>query len=177
MFRKEIKYTDYNGNERTETHYFNLNETELTKMELSINGGFTAYMDQLLEAQDTAKMMTIVDEIIDRSYGRKSLDGRLFEKSPEILAEFKSSEAYNKFFVETAMDQEKVTEFILGVMPNNFQEKMAEAAKAGVLGDAKLNESQKQVLMDAMAKTAGTASVVAEGTNNITEMIPADSQQ
>lgn len=177
MYIKEIKYTDYNGNERTEKHYFNLNETELTKMELSINGGFTAYMDQLLEAQDTSRMMQIVDEIIDRSYGRKSLDGHLFEKSPQILAEFKASEAYNKFFIETAMDQEKVTEFILGVMPDNFQAKMAEAAKAGVLGDAKLNESQRQVLMDAMAKTAGTASVVTDCTNNITEMTPADSQQ
>lgn len=34
MLKKRIKYTDYNGVERNEDFYFNLNKAELMEMEL-----------------------------------------------------------------------------------------------------------------------------------------------
>lgn len=176
MYKKEIKYTDFDGNQRTEAAYFGFTEAELTMLELGVDGGLTAYMDQIVQAQSTPKIMTIIEELIDKSYGRKSLDGRKFEKSPEILADFKSTQAYSDFFTEVALDQEKATEFILGIMPNNLQAKMEEAAKSGVLGNANLNDEQRKVLQDAMAATAGSASAAYEvaaipeksGTDNIT---------
>lgn len=175
MYKKDINYTDFDGNQRTETAYFGFTEAELTKMELSIDGGLTAYMDLIVQEQSTPKIMTMIEELIDKSYGRKSLDGRKFEKSPEILADFKSTQAYSDFFTEVALDQEKATAFILGIMPNNLQEKVAEAAKAGVLGNANLNEEQRKAIQDAMAISAGTASAASElseksGTDNITSI-------
>lgn len=40
MYKKTITYTDYNGVERKEDFYFNLNRAELTKLELSKDGGY-----------------------------------------------------------------------------------------------------------------------------------------
>ena len=37
MLKKTIKYTDYNGIEREEDFYFNLNKAELTEMVIDIN--------------------------------------------------------------------------------------------------------------------------------------------
>ena len=37
MYIKTINYTDYNGNTRTEDHYFNLTEAEALEMEMSTN--------------------------------------------------------------------------------------------------------------------------------------------
>ena len=42
MLKKTITYTDYDGRERTEDFYFNLNKAELTEMELSVKGGLAA---------------------------------------------------------------------------------------------------------------------------------------
>lgn len=39
MLKKTITYKDYNGVERTEDFWFNLNETEITEMELGVHGG------------------------------------------------------------------------------------------------------------------------------------------
>lgn len=174
MYEKAITYKDFDGNERTETFRFHLNEAELTKMELGVDGGLTSYMDRIVEAQSTSKIIGIFEELVDRSYGVKSLDGRKFEKSPEILADFKATNAYSQFFTEVALDAEKATEFMLKIMPDDMRAKIAEAEKSGAFGNANLNDKQREVLHDAMSTVAAQASNV--GTNNIAT-IPADSQQ
>ena len=47
MLKKTITYTDYNGVESTEDFYFNLNRAEITQMELSVDGGYSALIDRL----------------------------------------------------------------------------------------------------------------------------------
>ena len=39
MLKKAISYTDYDGNERTETFYFNLSKAEIIEMEMGTTGG------------------------------------------------------------------------------------------------------------------------------------------
>ena len=39
MYKRPIKYVDFNGVERNEDFYFNLSEAELLKMELGKAGG------------------------------------------------------------------------------------------------------------------------------------------
>ena len=45
MLTKEITYTDYDGNTRTETHRFNLTTTELMEMQVSVEGGLTKMIE------------------------------------------------------------------------------------------------------------------------------------
>ena len=112
-----ITYVDYNGNTRTEDHYFNLTEAEALEMEMSTNGGFSERIKRIIAAQDTATLITIFKDLIKKSYGRKSLDGRKFEKSEEIFNEFKDTEAYSTLFMKLATDAKSATEFVNGIAP------------------------------------------------------------
>lgn len=118
MLKKTITYTDYNGNERTEDFYFNLNKAELVEMELSHNGGLSNIITKITAQQDSAKLIEIFKDLITRSYGEKSLDGRKFIKNKEVLEDFVQTEAYNKLFMELAFDAKAAADFCNGIMPS-----------------------------------------------------------
>ena len=117
MLKKTITYIDYNDNERTETHYFDLNEVEATEMELSVEGGMSEKLKAIAKSEDKAAMFKIFKEIIAKSYGVKSEDGRRFIKSEQITEEFTQTRAYTKLIMELAQDGEKLAAFFNGVIP------------------------------------------------------------
>lgn len=122
MLKKVITFTDYNGVERKEEHYFNLTKSELVKMQYSINGGYGEMVQRAIEAKDGKVIMNVIEELIDKSYGIKSLDGRRFEKSEEITKAFKQTEAYDQLFIELVTDDVKAAEFINGIRPADIPE-------------------------------------------------------
>ena len=69
MLAKTIKYTDYNGVERKETHYFNYSKAEIAEMELSTAGGLSEMIKKITEAQDGPSIMKLFKDIILGSYG------------------------------------------------------------------------------------------------------------
>mgnify|MGYP006874292219 CR=1 FL=1 len=84
MLKKTITYTDYNGVERTEDKYFNLSKAEIMEMEMSTAGGFAEMVQGIVKAQDAPAIMKIFKDIILKSYGEKSPDGKRFIKSKEL---------------------------------------------------------------------------------------------
>lgn len=126
MLKKEITYTDYNGTQRTENFYFNLNKAEIMEMELGTTGGYTELVQKIIEAQDTASLIKIFKDLILKSYGEKSLDGKRFIKSEEISAGFAQTEAYSELFMELATDDKAAADFVNGIIPADVA---AEAAK------------------------------------------------
>ena len=50
MLKKTITYTDYNGVERTEDHYFNLSKAESMEMEMSTSGGLSEMIRKIVAA-------------------------------------------------------------------------------------------------------------------------------
>lgn len=123
MLKKTIKYTDYDGNEREEDFYFNLNKAEVTEMELSKQGGLSEYIKRIVAAQDAPSLIELFKELICKSYGEKSLDGKRFVKSKELTEEFTQTEAYAELFVELASNAEEATKFVNGIMPKNMNVK------------------------------------------------------
>lgn len=117
MYKRVIKYEDYDGNPRTEDCYFNFNKSELTRYNLSTNGGILALMNQVVSEQDGKKLCAIFEEIILGAYGEKSLDGREFRKSAEISERFKSTLAYDQLFNELSTDAKKFAEFMNNIIP------------------------------------------------------------
>jgi hypothetical protein len=109
MYNKTITYTDYNGNERTEVHYFNLSKSEIMKMEMSVAGGLAEMIQRVVEAQDQTAIIKIFEELIQKSYGRKTPDGRGFEKKQEYLDAFIATPAYDELFMELATNAEAGT--------------------------------------------------------------------
>lgn len=117
MLKKTITYVDYNDTERTETHYFDLNEVEAAEMELSVKGGMSKKLEAIAKSEDKAAMFQFFKELIAKSYGIKSEDGRRFIKSKQISEEFTQTRAYSKLIMELAQDGDKLAAFFNGVIP------------------------------------------------------------
>lgn len=117
MYARKIKYTDYNGNEREETFYFNLSRAEVIQMELGVNGGLTKMLENMVETANGSGLSTFFNDIILKSYGEKSLDGKRFIKTKELSDAFSQTEAYSNLYTELVTDAGKASEFIKGIMP------------------------------------------------------------
>lgn len=117
MLSKEMTYTDYDGNERTETFYFNLNEAELMEMSMSESGGLPRMINRIVAEQDSKRIIEMFKTIILKSYGKKSPDGKRFVKTKELQAEFEQTPAFSNLFMELATDADKAGEFIDAIVP------------------------------------------------------------
>jgi hypothetical protein len=133
MYKITESYVDYDGNERKEDFYFNFTEAELAKMELSVTGGLTTIIQRAIDAKDVPSLIKIFEDLISKSYGQKSLDGRRFVKSPEILEEFKQTEAYSQIYMRMATDEKAAAEFVNNVMPKKTLNAATSHEKAKVL--------------------------------------------
>ena len=120
MLKKTITFTDYNGVERTEDFYFNLNKAELTEMQLSKEGGLGEWLNKIIRSENRVEIMRIFKNIILKSYGEKSPDGRRFIKSDELSTEFSQTEAYNQLFMELIQDDKTMSDFINAIIPTDL---------------------------------------------------------
>ena len=120
MLKKTIKYTDYDGNEREEDFYFNLSKAEVTEMELSKEGGMSEYIKKISATQNGPELIKLFKDIIIKSYGEKSLDGKRFIKNKELTEAFTQTEAYSELFIELASNADEAVKFINGIMPKNM---------------------------------------------------------
>lgn len=117
MFKHNIKYTDYNGVERNEQFYFNFSKAELMEMELSTQAGFEEMIRMMIATNDNAKIVQLFKDLILKSYGIKSEDGKRFLKSKELRDQFEQSEAYSEFFMAMLANEDGLqTKFINGVI-------------------------------------------------------------
>lgn len=117
MLKKTVVYVDYDGNERTETFYFNLTKAEVAEMELSVDGGLVKQIEKIVAEQDGKRIIEIFKDVILRSYGEKSPDGKRFMKSQELRDAFSQTEAYSEVFMELATNAEAAAAFINGIVP------------------------------------------------------------
>lgn len=124
MLKKTITYTDYNGVERTEDFYFNLTKAELMEMELGIEGGLSETIKKIISTKDTPSLIKIFKQLVLKSYGDKSADGRRFIKSEELANEFTQTEAYSKIFMELASDSQAASDFVNGIIPPDLASEM-----------------------------------------------------
>lgn len=119
MIKKTITYIDYNGNERTEDFYFNLNKAEIARMEMSTKGGMAEMINRIVAAQDVPSLISVFEEMIQKSYGIKTPDGRGFVKRREDLESFMATEAYSQLFMELVTDADAAAEFLNKIIPND----------------------------------------------------------
>jgi hypothetical protein len=117
MLKREIKYVDYEGEERTEVHYFNLSQPEMIQMEVSKKGGLDIYIQRIVTGGNKKEMLDIFREIILLSHGYKSDDNTSFIKSQEDRNAFEHSLAYETLYMELFTDADLAAAFITGIMP------------------------------------------------------------
>lgn len=122
MLKKTVTYVDYNGVERTEDFYFNLTKAEVAEMEMSVEGGFSKMLEEIVQSKDNVRIVELFKQMVLKSYGEKSPDGRRFVKSKEISEAFAQTEAYSELFIELALNEEAAAAFVNGIMPANLDE-------------------------------------------------------
>lgn len=118
MLKETIKYQDYDGNEYEEDFYFNLNKSELIKLQTSIPGGLEQMIKNIIAAKDQNALMSMFSKIIHISYGEKSPDGKHFVKSEELATAFEQTLAYDNLFMDLINDADKAAAFVNGILPS-----------------------------------------------------------
>lgn len=128
MLKRPIKYKDYEGNEVTETFFFNLSESELIEMEVEYEKGLSGMLEKLIESQNGKDIIAYFKKLVLMSYGLKSEDGKRFIKNDQLREEFVQSAAYNALFMELATDDKAGAIFVKGILPADLAERVDKAA-------------------------------------------------
>lgn len=116
MLKEREKYIDFNGVEREEDFYFHLTEAEIVLMEFNTKGGFEQMVKNIIDAKEEGRLASIIEELLLKAYGKKSPDGRTFDKSEEISNEFKHTMAYSNIFIRLVSDANYTAKWIEGVI-------------------------------------------------------------
>lgn len=134
MYAKKIKYTDFNGEEREQTFYFNLTEAELMEMESSVDGGLSEYGKRIIECKNVPEIMDLFKKLILITYGEKSADGNRFIKEDPVRGklslEFMQTNAYSELYMEFLQNPDSAAEFFNNVIPAKLREDVAASGNA-----------------------------------------------
>ena len=132
MLKKTITYTDYDGNERKEDFYFNLNKAEIMEMEMSTSGGMAEMLQKIVDSQDAPAIIKAFKELVLKSYGQKSPDGKRFIKNAALREEFEQTEAYSQIFMELATNAEEAAKFVNAIIPNDVAKELPKNLPSGI---------------------------------------------
>ena len=137
MIKRTINYIDFDGNRRTEDAYFNMTKSELIAFSFDMPDVITDTAEnatnnvdleeagtKLIEKLGTSGIFKFVTDLVFRSYGKKSDDGRRFIKSKELSTEFTQTLAYDEFIMDLFSDDKKASEFINGIIPSDIAKKI-----------------------------------------------------
>lgn len=136
MLKKTITYTDYDGLERTEEFRFNLTKAELVDMELTTAGTFSETMKRIIAEKDIIRIAKLFKELLLKSYGVKSDDGKRFIKSQELSEAFNQTEAYSDLYIELLSNPEEAAKFFAEVAPKMEEVSAVPAGNVTVLPKA-----------------------------------------
>lgn len=129
MIKKTMTYENYDGEQITEDFYFNLTKAEVLEMEIGHEGSMTRYIQKIIGSKNQVKLMELFKEIIHKSYGVKTPDGRRFIKNDEVLAEFKQTIAYSDLYIRLSTDADEASAFVEGIMPKDVVKAALASAK------------------------------------------------
>lgn len=130
MIEKTIKYTDFNGVKREETFCFHISKAEMSRKEFTTEGGYSNYLQRIVNEKDSAKLYKIFEEMICLSYGEKTDDGKRFVKVKDgepLYKRLQESPAYDELIMDL-FDAKKAAEFVKGIFPKDLADKVDEDA-------------------------------------------------
>lgn len=119
MITKKITYENFDGEEITEELYFRLSTKEMSDDE------FQKIRDRIADGykkKDNLQVLNAILEIVIKSYGKKSEDGKAFIKTEEATKNFENSEACDELAYELLNNEGELQKFIEGIMPKKLYE-------------------------------------------------------
>lgn len=127
MLKETVTYTDYDGKERTEDLYFNLEKHELIDLAFDLPDDIIVADEETGEIKENHMVEKLGDkgiykfikDVIKKAYGVKSADGRRFIKSDELTLEFTQTPMYDSILTKLTSDNDAAAKFITNVIPAN----------------------------------------------------------
>lgn len=127
MLKETFTYKDFNGVERKEDYWFHLSKAEVMEMEMSVVGGMSEMLQKVIDAQDAPVVIQTFKDIILKSYGEKSADGRRFMKVDEngrpLSIAFSQTEVFSIILMRMFEDPKYAAHFMEGILPDDLVEK------------------------------------------------------
>lgn len=117
MLKKDITFTDFDGNTVTETHYFNMSTADLIEFDSRFPGGLESMVSTFVDSNDGVAILNAVKELILASHGEKSEDGRRFIKSFCDKDDFSESLAFEAMLNEMLTYPENFVGFVNAITP------------------------------------------------------------
>jgi hypothetical protein len=133
MLKHDITYENFDGEQVTETFYFNLTKTEIIELEVGYDGGLEATIKRIIAANDNQQLIAQFKKIVLLAYGVKSEDGKRFIKSDQLREEFSQTAAYDELFIKLASDADYSADFIKGIVPKSMVAEIEKNEKAQVV--------------------------------------------
>jgi hypothetical protein len=130
MLKKEVTYTDFDGNKVTEVLHFYLSEAQLMRLDAQYPDGLEAAIRSMVERDDRGSIFKLFEELIVLSYGTKSEDGKRFVRSEESKTEFLQSLAYDTLLVDIATSEATAIAFFQGVTARALGKHLKKEAEA-----------------------------------------------
>lgn len=130
MLKKQVKFKDYEGNDKTVTLYFHLNKFEWLELETYTKGGLIENLQNAIEQNNAKKTIDILKKIILTAYGEKNEETGEFQKSEAAAIKFSKTDAFSELFYELAYDEAKSQEFFFGLIPADLQDEAKKQMKA-----------------------------------------------
>lgn len=130
MHKMTIDYKDYDGSQRTKDCWFHLKQTELLEIAAEFPDDLTDELasedvdigHEIYEALGKKGVMKFIKDLILKSYGVRSRDGKFFEKSEEIAYKFSQTLAFEKLYYDMITNDDVFVSFVSAVLPNNVEE-------------------------------------------------------
>ena len=126
MLERKFTYEGFDGKTYTDTWGFYLSKADLLEIQLGSFVGLDVLIKRLIDAQNGKEIMAIIKEIILKSVGKPSADGRRFIRNEETREEFYQTDAYSQLFEELVTDSDKAMAFVTAIVPRELGEKMRE---------------------------------------------------
>lgn len=123
MIKKTVSYEGFDGETITEDLYFHFNKAELMELEVETDRGFSKKLQAVAEAKDVREVLAVFKDIVVRSYGVRSEDGKRFIKTERAREEFDGSEAYSEVLFDLLSNPANAARFVGGLMPSDLLEK------------------------------------------------------
>ena len=125
MIKQDITYTNFEGEQETETLYFHLNKVELMEMQVSEKRGLAQSITDIQKAENNKEIFRLFKEIVLRAYGERSEDGKKFIKNERLREEFEGSLAYEELMVKLVTETDFAVKFVNGIMPAGMADQIA----------------------------------------------------
>lgn len=149
MFSKTIDYLDFDGNPQKETLYFHMSKLELVDMGFEMGDDFEAKIKRIIATEDKKELIDLFKDLLLRSYGKKSEDGKRFIKSDQLREEALQSDAFSELFMALAQSSDEAIRFVNALVPNDGKGNILKTAEVVSVDDARLTIPREEKLHDA----------------------------